>query len=486
MMRLSELIDGNGDAGKIEIAGLALDSRQVKPGYLFAAFPGAKTDGGRFVADAVERGAVAVLTRDDLDLPEADVYRLAASNPRHRFATLVARFYGPQPDSLAAVTGTNGKTSVASFTRQIWQAMGHDAASIGTLGVMAPDYQRALSLTTPDPVTLHEQLRELKKRGIDHVICEASSHGLAQYRLDGLRLRAAAFTNLSRDHLDYHDTVEDYFYSKARLFGEILPPSGTAVLNVDDSYARELEHMCWGRGHKIIRVGSTEGDIRLIEHHPVDGGQALTVAHAGAVYDLTLPLVGDFQASNALVAAGLAIATGADPASAIKAIERLRAVPGRLEVVGRHPKGARVYVDYAHTPDALSAALEAMRPHVQGRLVVVFGCGGDRDRGKRPQMGGIAARAADRVYVTDDNPRSEDPATIRREILAACPGAIEIGDRRNAIGEAVASLGKGDVLVIAGKGHETGQIVGDEVLPFNDVAEARTAISSVIGKRGGA
>jgi UDP-N-acetylmuramoyl-L-alanyl-D-glutamate--2,6-diaminopimelate ligase len=484
-VRLSELIDRNDSADKIEIQGLAIDSRKVQPGYLFAAFPGAKTDGGRFVKDAIERGAVAVLVRDDQDLPPNDVYKLAAANPRHRFATLVARFYGPQPDSMAAVTGTNGKTSVASFTRQIWQSLGHDAAAIGTLGVVSPNYTYPLSLTTPDPVTLHEQLRELKRRGIDHVICEASSHGLAQYRLDGLQLRAAAFTNLSRDHMDYHASEEDYFFAKARLFGEVMAPGGVAVLNVDDPHGRELEHLCWARGHQIIRVGSQEGDIRLMEQRPVDGGQALTVAHGGEIHDLTLPLIGDFQASNALVAAGLVIGSGADPRAVFNAVGQLRAVPGRLELVGRHPVGARVYVDYAHTPDALQSALQAVRPHVEGKLAVVFGCGGDRDTGKRPEMGAIARDAADRVYVTDDNPRSEDPALIRKEILAACPDAIEIGDRRTAIREAIADLGRGDVLVIAGKGHETGQIVGDEVFPFNDLAEARGALATVSSGSGG-
>ncbi|RMF12108.1 MAG: UDP-N-acetylmuramoyl-L-alanyl-D-glutamate--2,6-diaminopimelate ligase [Alphaproteobacteria bacterium] len=473
----------NDRADQIEIAGLATDSRKVRPGYLFAAFPGARTDGARFVADAIERGAVAVLTKDDVDLPGDQIYRLAAANPRHRFATLVARFYGPQPDTIAAVTGTNGKTSVASFTRQIWQTLGHDAASIGTLGVTSRTYEYPLSLTTPDPITLHEQMRELKRRGIDHVICEASSHGLAQYRLDGLNIRAAAFTNLTRDHLDYHESEDAYFYAKARLFGEVMKPGGVAVINIDDPHARDLEYLCWGRGHKIIRVGTEEGEIRLLQSHPVDGGQALTVSHGAEVYDLTLPLVGAFQASNALVAAGLVIGNGADPEAALKAIEHLRAVPGRLEVVGRHPVGARVYVDYAHTPDALKSVLLAVRPHVEGKLVVVFGCGGDRDKGKRPVMGSIAAAHADRVYVTDDNPRSEEASRIRKDIMERCPGAIEIGDRRQAIREAVASLEKGDVLVIAGKGHETGQIVGDRVLPFSDVEEARSAIAAVSGGR---
>ncbi len=484
-MRLSDLIEQNDSARKIEISGLAIDSRNVKPGYLFAAFPGVQTDGSHFLSDAIARGAVAVLIKDGVDLPDSPVFRVAAPNPRRRFATMVAKFYGPQPDTIAAVTGTNGKTSVASFTRQIWEALSLKAASVGTLGVKARDYDYALSLTTPDPITLHEQMRELKRRGVEHVACEASSHGLAQYRLDGLNVRAAAFTNLTRDHLDYHESEDDYFYSKARLFGEVMKPGGVAVLNMDDAYAGDLECLCWGRGHKIIRVGTKEGDIRLLESRPGDGYQNLTVAYGADVHDLTLPLVGGFQASNALVAAALAIGCGAEPAAALKAVEGLEPVPGRIELIGRHPTGAPVYVDYAHTPDALKTVLRAVRPHVEGKLVVVFGCGGDRDKGKRPVMGAIAAAEADRVYVTDDNPRSEDAATIRKEILARCPDGIEVGDRRQAIREAVSGLAKGDVLVIAGKGHETGQIVGDEILPFSDGSEARAALDALTDKPGG-
>lgn len=482
-MLLSELIEQNGKASAIRVAGLACDSREVKPGFLFAAFPGAKADGGKFVDDAIARGAVAVLAAPDVHVPDGEVYRLAAANPRRRFASLVARFYGPQPDTIAAVTGTNGKTSVASFTRQIWQAMGHPAASIGTLGVMAPGYERPLKLTTPDTVTLHEALRELKALGIEHVACEASSHGLAQFRLDGLVLRAAAFTNLSRDHLDYHATVEDYFFAKARLFGEVMRPGGVAVLNLDDPYGAELESLCWARGHKVIGIGEGHGQINLLSRQPVDGGQMLTISHHGKVQDLLLPLVGAFQAMNALVAAGLVIACGGDAAAAFHALQHLRAVPGRLQLAGRHANGARVYVDYAHTPDALRNVLGALRPHTTGKLSVVFGCGGDRDPGKRPLMGQVAAELADRVYVTDDNPRSENPDAIRQAVMAGCPGAENIGDRRAAIAAAVAELVAGDVLVVAGKGHETGQIIGNEIKDFNDAVEVRNALAAMGGQR---
>jgi UDP-N-acetylmuramoyl-L-alanyl-D-glutamate--2,6-diaminopimelate ligase len=478
-MLLSELIDQNGRASAIDVAGLACDSRDVQPGYLFAAFPGAKTDGAQYVADAIARGAVAVLAAPDVHIPDGEVYRLAAANPRRRFASLVARFYGPQPDTIAAITGTNGKTSVASFTRQIWQHLGYPSASIGTLGVMAPGYERPLKLTTPDTVTLHEALRDLKLRGIEHVACEASSHGLVQHRLDGLVLRAAAFTNLSRDHMDYHSSVEDYFFAKARLFGEVMKPGGVAVLNVDDPHGAELESLCWARGHKVIGVGEGDGDLRLLSRAPTESGQVLTLSYKGRVMDLTLPLVGAFQAMNALISAGLAAACGADEMAALNAIQHLRAVPGRLQLVGRHPTGARVYVDYAHTPDALKNVLTALRPHTAGRLKVVFGCGGDRDAGKRPLMGEVAAELADEVFVTDDNPRSENPAAIRDAVMAGCPDAHNIGDRRAAIRAAVADLQAGDTLVVAGKGHETGQIIGTEVIDFNDAVEVRNALAGL-------
>ncbi|MDA5195073.1 UDP-N-acetylmuramoyl-L-alanyl-D-glutamate--2,6-diaminopimelate ligase [Govanella unica] len=481
-MLLSDLIEENGKAQDLEITGLSSDSRAVHPGYLFAALAGTATDGARFIADAVNKGAVAVLASPDVDMPGQDVYRLTAVNPRRRFASIVARFYGPQPGTIAAVTGTNGKTSVASFMRQIWQQLGYPAASIGTLGVMADGYEIPGGLTTPDPVTLHKTLSDLKARGIEHVACEASSHGLAQYRLDGLQIRAAAFTNLTRDHMDYHGTEEDYFFSKARLFGDLLRPGGTAVLNMDDPHAAELESLCWARGHRIIRVGTHDGDLRLLSRVPEDGGQALTIGYEGTVYDIQLPLAGGFQAQNALVAAALAMACGAEPQAAIRALQHLTSVPGRLELAARHPSGASIYVDYAHTPDALSTVLTALRPHVRGKLALVFGCGGDRDRGKRPLMGDIAAALADRVYVTDDNPRSEDPDSIRAAILAAVPTARDIADRRAAIQAAVSDLEAGDILVVAGKGHEQGQIIGTEVRDFNDLIEVQTAVAGIGGR----
>lgn len=479
-MRLAELIGESGLNKDLEITGLTADSREVRPGYLFAAFAGTKTDGAGFIADAIARGAVTILAVPDAVLPEGPegkVYHLASVNPRRRFAALAARFYGPQPETVVAVTGTNGKTSVASFTRQIWQYLGQKAASVGTLGVAAAGYDAPLALTTPDPVTFHRALQDLRARGVTHVACEASSHGLAQYRLDGLKVQAAAFTNLTRDHMDYHTSEDAYFFAKARLFGELMAPGGVAVLNMGDAHAAELESLCWARGHRLIRVGADEGEIRLMARHPVEGGQALTVAVDGEILDLTLPLVGGFQAMNALVAAGLVIACGGAPGAVLRALETLEAVPGRLELAARHPSGAQIFVDYAHTPDALGSVLSALRPHVQGRLSVVFGCGGDRDRGKRPQMGRIASELADVVYVTDDNPRTEDAAAIRQDILAACPTATEIGDRRAAIAAAVAALTAGDILVVAGKGHETGQIVGAEVREFNDMAEVRAAVA---------
>ncbi len=482
-MRLADLIGPEVPATDKEIRGLAEDSRKVRPGYLFAALAGTKTDGARFIDDALSRGAVAVLTTPDAPIPDADIVALRDPNPRRRFAALAARFYGPQPDTIVAVTGTNGKTSVASFTRQIWEQMGHRAASIGTLGVVAEGLERETGLTTPDIVTLHETLRELREREITHVACEASSHGLVQYRLDGLRLAAAAYTNLSRDHMDYHATVEDYFFAKARLFGQLLPPGGVAVINMDDPFGADLEGLCWARGHRLIRIGHDAGDIRLLKRRPHDAGQELTIGHDGGVIDVDLPLVGEFQALNALTAAALVIGCGGEAQAAFRALEHLRAVPGRMELVSVLGNGARVYVDYAHTPDALKTVLQALRPHVQGRLVVVFGCGGDRDRGKRPLMGAAASEFADKVYVTDDNPRSEEPAAIRAEILKAAPGAVEIGDRAAAIAAAMRDLQPGDMLVVAGKGHERGQIIKGEVRDFSDFAEVRKVAAAI--ERGG-
>ncbi len=482
-MRLSDLVgtDLSDQLTEVEkardVVGLTADSRAVHQGFLFAALPGAKLDGATFIADAAARGAVAVLRAEAGKTPGA--VTLSDRNPRRRFAKLAARFYAPQPDTIAAVTGTNGKTSVAAFTRQIWEKLGRRAASIGTLGVVTNAETTPFGLTTPDPVVLHQALAHVKAQGIEHVAMEASSHGLAQYRLDGVELQAAALTNITRDHLDYHGTFADYAYAKLRLFGELLKPGRAAVINVDAEIGAEAEALAWARGHRVMTVGYAGRTIRIEGHAPERAGQTFTLLYNGRTYRVALPLAGLFQASNALVAAGLAIGTGAEPAAVFAALEHLSGAPGRLERVASAPNGAPIYVDYAHTPDALATILDALKPHMRGKLHVVFGCGGDRDAGKRPQMGAIAIAKADRVIITDDNSRSEDPGAIRAAILAAAPGAVEIGDRAEAIARAIASLGPDDGLVVAGKGHETGQIVGDKTIPFNDADEICKAVGGL-------
>jgi UDP-N-acetylmuramoyl-L-alanyl-D-glutamate--2,6-diaminopimelate ligase len=414
---------------------------------------------------------------------------LATDNPRRALAKLAARFYRLQPACIAAVTGTNGKTSVATFTRQIWARLGHRAASLGTLGLVAPDRPPQPSLTTPDPVALHALLAELAADQIDHLAMEASSHGLDQHRLDGVALSAAGFTNLTRDHLDYHRSMEAYFAAKLRLFERVLPRQGCAVLNADSGAYPFLEAVCKRRDQRVISFGTGAADLALRERRPSATGQDLTLSVFGATELLHLPLAGEFQALNALCALGLAIGTGAEPRHAVPTLESLDGVRGRLELVAATPSRAPIYVDYAHTPDALETVLRALRPHVVARLVVVFGCGGDRDPGKRPLMGEIAARLADHVVVTDDNPRSEDPATIRQAVLAGCASQagdaeiVEIGDRADAIAETVAGLETGDLLVVAGKGHEQGQIVGDVIRPFDDAQVVRDAVAA-IGREG--
>jgi UDP-N-acetylmuramoyl-L-alanyl-D-glutamate--2,6-diaminopimelate ligase len=394
---------------------------------------------------------------------------LTDPNPRRRLALLAARFYPRQPRTVAAVTGTNGKTSVAHFTREIWTASGHAAASLGTLGLVTPGGRRAGALTTPDPVVLHRDLAALAEGGIEHVAIEASSHGLAQFRLDGLSLAAAAFTNLTRDHLDYHRDMAEYRAAKERLFTALLTPGGSAVLNRDSGEFPRLAAVCRDRGHGTLAYGTdAAAELRLVSARPRGRGQDLAVEVRGRRHELFLPLLGQFQAMNVLAALGLAIATGVAAEAGIASFARLTGVPGRLQFVAGSEEGGGIVVDYAHTPDALLTVLAALRPHAPGRLAVLFGAGGDRDPGKRPLMGRAAIAAADRAYVTDDNPRNEDPAAIRRAILAAAPGAIEIGDRRRAIEIAIGELGPGDLLVIAGKGHEAGQIVGSETLPFDD------------------
>ena len=479
MSRLSELGPAPA-APDPEILGITADSRAVKPGWLFAALAGAKADGRAFVGDAVRRGAVAVLGEPRLSLP-AGLALLPSRNPRLDLARLASRFHAGQPRVIAAVTGTNGKTSVAAFARQIWSQLGHQAGSLGTLGLVAPGRERPGSLTTPDPVALHQDLAALAAEGVDHLAIEASSHGLAQYRLDGMRIGVAAFTNLTRDHLDYHGSMAAYFAAKKRLFSEVMAPGGSAVLNADTPEFAELAHLSRAAGHQVIGYGHAGRDLALksVEREP--HGQRLTLSVFGRAVTIELPLVGEFQAMNALAALGLVIGSGIDAAHATATLARLDGVPGRLQRAALRRNGAAVYVDYAHTPDALETILKALRPHAARRLVVVFGCGGDRDAGKRPQMGAIATRLADRVIVTDDNPRSENPQTIRRAILAASPGATEIGDRRAAIFAAAAEIQDGDLLVLAGKGHEQGQIVAGTVLPFDDVAVAREAVAAADG-----
>jgi UDP-N-acetylmuramoyl-L-alanyl-D-glutamate--2,6-diaminopimelate ligase len=483
-VRLAALLDNDRSVqaksmANLDIRGLTADSRAVEPGFLFAALPGTKSDGRSFIDDAVARGAVAILAPEGTARPSDTIALIEDENPRRRLALMAARFYGRQPRTIAAVTGTSGKTSVASFTRQLWALMGHRAGSVGTLGIVTPEGTRYGALTTPDPVLLHRDLAMLADAGIDHLSIEASSHGLEQYRLDGLKLSAAAFTNLTRDHLDYHPTMAAYFKAKRRLFCSLLPAGGTAVLNADVPEFEALKDLCRACAQRIIRYGRTGTDLKLLGQVPQGDGQLLTIAADGKEWRVSFPVVGTFQAMNLLAALGLVMAEGVDVATLMPLVEKLEGVPGRMELVAHHPNGAPIFVDYAHKPHALETVLAALRPHVTGKLVVVFGCGGDRDRGKRPEMGAIAARLADIAIVTDDNPRSEVPAAIRAEIMAACPGGIEIGDRRTAIETAIAKLTPGDLLVIAGKGHETGQTIAGVTHPFDDRQVARETVAAL-------
>ncbi len=468
-------------AGAIDIKGITADSRAVAPGFLFAALPGSTTDGGRFVGPATANGAVAVLAGANaaIEAPPG-VAVLRADDPRRALSLAAARLYPRQPEHLVAVTGTAGKTSVAAFFREICAHAGAEAASMGTIGVVSRRWSTYGSLTTPDPVALHEALDRLAREGVTHAALEASSHGLDQRRLDGIRIGAAGFTNLGRDHMDYHPDVEHYLAAKLRLFTVILPKSGVAVVDMDGARSEDVESVARRRGVDLMRVGRKGREIRIDEIVASGFEQRLRIEAFGKRRDIVLPLAGSFQASNALVAAGLAIAAGVDEDAAFAALGALRGAPGRLELVGRKANGALVFVDYAHKPEALASMLQALRPLAAGRLVVVFGAGGDRDPGKRPLMGKAAADNADVVIVTDDNPRSEVPAAIRAAILAAAPHGIEIGDRREAILRAVATLAPGDVLCIAGKGHETGQITGDTVLPFSDHQAALAALAAEV------
>ena len=473
-MRLRDLFSDDAtidpQAEAAVITGLAVDSRAVKPGDLFFAVAGSKTDGARFIDSAIASGAVAIAG----DHPPQGVSRVpfvTTPNPRRALALAAAKFYPRQPRTIAAVTGTSGKTSVAAFTRQIWQRLGHASASIGTIGLVSPKRTIYGSLTTPDPIALHRQLDEIAREGVTHLAFEASSHGLDQYRLDGVRIGAGGFTNLTRDHMDYHPDVAHYLAAKLRLFRDLVAADGAAVISADHDCSPAVMDAARTRGLRIVAVGSkcdgTGEGIRLIEAD-IDGfAQKLTLEHRGRRHAVRLPLVGEFQIENALVSAGLAIATGSEPKAVFAALEHLEGAKGRLERVGER-NGAPIFVDYAHKPDALAKALQALRPYAKRKLVVVFGAGGDRDAGKRPLMGAIAADNADSVIVTDDNPRSENPELIRSAILSTAKGAKDIGDRADAIRTAIAGLQPGDALLIAGKGHETGQIVGDRVLPFSD------------------
>ena len=463
-----------GDGGAT-VTGFAIDHRKVAPGTVFGAFRGTQVNGEDFIQAAVAGGAVAVVAR-----PEAVVngaVHIADPEPRRAFARLAARFFVPVPETIVAVTGTNGKTSTVEMTRQLWRMAGERAASIGTLGVTTPDESVSTGLTTPDIVTFLSNLSGLAREGVTNVAFEASSHGLSQFRNEGVAVQAGAFTNLSRDHLDYHATMDDYFAAKMRLFDEVVGQGGTAVIWADDGWSgKACEHAVM-RGLNVFTVGERGEAIRLLARHPGQLGQVLEIEHGGVRRTVRLPLIGAYQAANALVSAGLVLATGGDPAATFDALARLQPVRGRLERAAISRAGAPVYVDYAHTPDALEAAIAALRPHVTGKLITVFGAGGDRDAGKRPEMGAVAARASDEVIITDDNPRGEDAVAIRRAILAACPGATEIGDRRAAIAEAIRRAGANDIVLIAGKGHEQGQIVGAgeamRILPFDDVTVAR-------------
>jgi len=461
-----------------DIRGMTADSRAVKPGWLFAALAGSRTHGSRFITDAVAKGAAAVLVAvgAELAVPER-VAVVRSDDPRRTLAQMAARFYPRQPETIVAVTGTNGKTSVAEFVRQVFAACGRQSASLGTIGLVKPNGSIYGSLTTPDPVSLHETLDVLASDGITHLALEASSHGLDQRRLDGVRLRAAAFNNLGRDHLDYHPTMEAYLAAKLRLW-ELLERGAPAIVNADGPAAAEAIAAAKARGLEVMTVGRAGETLRLAKLCREGFRQLLVITHKSVPYQVNLPLIGSYQAGNALVAAALAAACGEDIRAVLQALPNLKGVKGRLEIVAGANGGIAV-VDYAHKPEALDAALAALRPFVTGKLVCIVGCGGDRDRGKRPIMGRIAAEKADVAIITDDNPRSENPAAIRAEMLAGAPGAREIGDRAEAIRAGVAMLGPGDVLLVAGKGHETGQIVGDKVLPFSDHEEIMAAVSEL-------
>ncbi|HSE73545.1 MAG TPA: UDP-N-acetylmuramoyl-L-alanyl-D-glutamate--2,6-diaminopimelate ligase [Dongiaceae bacterium] len=488
-MRLNDLMLGIDDLrlqsgdGDVDVRDLAVDSRRLRPGALFAALPGARFDGRDFVPAAIKGGASAILAPDGsrfADLPQG-VALLTAREPRRALALIAARFFARQPHCIAAVTGTGGKTSTVAFARQLWSLEGREAASIGTLGVVSRKLNDPGSLTTPDPIALQRILAQLADNGVTHLAIEASSHGLDQHRLDGVEITAAAFTNLSQDHLDYHADMARYFEAKLRLFSDLLPEGGTAVVNLKLAEAPRVIETARKRRHRLITFGNGEADIRIRKQTPTPQGQLLELSLFGAHHVTEFPVAGGFQAENLLAAIGLVVGSGSDANKIAGLVGSMVGVAGRIEHVADTPAGGAVYVDYAHKPGALEAVLTTLRPHAARQLVVVFGCGGDRDRGKRPMMGEIATRLADRVIVTDDNPRSEPPASIRSEILARAPGAVEVGERAEAIRVAMSELKAGDLLVIAGKGHETYQIVGDRTYPFDDAEVARQIAAELGG-----
>ncbi|NUB43781.1 UDP-N-acetylmuramoyl-L-alanyl-D-glutamate--2,6-diaminopimelate ligase [Fertoebacter nigrum] len=470
-----------------QVTGLAVDSRQVQPGFLFAALPGSVAHGADYIPTALRMGATAILTdaagaalAQDA-LAGSDAALVVAEDPRQALASAAALWFGAQPATMVAVTGTNGKTSVASFTRQIWMALGHAAINIGTTGVEGA-WHAPSAHTTPEPITLHRLLRDAAAAGVTHAAMEASSHGLDQHRMDGVRLRAAGFTNFTQDHLDYHATFDAYFAAKAGLFARVLPDDGVAVINLNDPRGADMAAIARDRGVQVLGVGHSDAaELRILGQRFDATGQDLRLEWQGRPQQLRLDLIGGFQAENVALAAGLAIGAGASPANVFSVLPQLTGVRGRMQRAATRANGAAVFVDYAHTPDAIATALQALRPHVMGRIIVVFGAGGDRDRGKRPLMGAAAQAHADVLYVTDDNPRSEDPASIRAAIMAACPQANEVGDRAEAILRGVDALQPGDALLIAGKGHETGQIIKGDIYPFDDVEQASIAVAALDG-----
>jgi len=456
--------------------GLTCDSREVRPDYVFAALPGTQTDGRNYIENAIENGANAILSTAGLELP---LPYLASENPRLSYAKMAAKFYAGQPKNLVAMTGTNGKSSTVEFLRQIWAHAGHEAACFGTLGVQAPSGYRELSHTTPDALALHKTLSELNREGVTHAAMEASSHGLDQYRLDGVKITASGFSNLTQDHFDYHAAAEDYFQAKARLFMELTPKSAPVVINANDEYGQRLVKMCSAQGQDVMQVGWSGRDIRIDEVMPRASSQIVDIVVLGKRHKIELPLAGEFQTLNAVAALGLAIVTGVTTDKGLEALERLTGVAGRMERAGQTKEGAPIFVDFAHTEDGLDKLLRSVRPHTMGKIIVAFGCGGDRDPNKRPKMGRVADKLADEVIVTDDNPRTEDAASIRKAVLKGCSSATEIGDRALAIREGIKKLTADDCLVIAGKGHERGQIVGTKVIPFSDVEQVQLALKEL-------